>query len=65
MITESRQDRATNMARIACIGLLRSPDTETSQRRWTSYRDWMNSDYLNLQRHLHQAMGYRSGMQEI
>ena len=61
---ESHQDFATNMARIACIGLP-VPGTETSRGRWERNRDWMEYDNLRLQRHLHEAMGYRPGMQEI
>ena len=60
----SHQDFATTFACIACIGLP-APGTEISRGRWERCRDWMESDNLRLQRYLHEAMGYRPGMQEI
>ena len=61
---KSHQDFYTDMARIACIGLP-TPGTETSRGRWERCRDWMESDNLRLQSHLHEAMGHRPEMQEI
>jgi len=61
---QSHQDFYTDMARIAAIGLA-SPGTSASQYRWSNNRDWMTECHLSLVSHLHVAMGYRPGMQEI